>query len=166
MEPDRESPEHTASLGEEAEHWGDWLGRLLWDVSTRTSVLCESALAGTPLSLSSLGVLDWIAERPGITIAEITRRSPTTQQAISQVVARLQKLGFVSRKRGAGRSVGLYLTDAGCRVRAQGNEMRREFELRLQDALGKDHHERLRALLGEMRARVIELEEDGGRPSA
>jgi len=151
---------------ENDEHWGNWLGRLLWDVSTRTSALGEAALAGTQLTLSGLGVLDWIAEHPGITIAEITRRSPTTQQAISQIVARLGKLGFVKRQVGSGRAVGLYLTDAGRDAREEGHEMRRRFEQRLRDALGHDRHDELRLLLKEMRARVIELEESSGSSSA
>jgi DNA-binding MarR family transcriptional regulator len=159
------SSEVRAAAAGNDEHWGNWLGRLLWDVSTRTQALGEAALAGTPLTLSGLGVLDWIAEHPGITIAEITRRSPTTQQAISQIVARLEKLGFIGRQLGSGRAVALYLTDAGSQARDEGHEMRRGFEQRLRDALGDDRHDELRLLLKEMRTGVIELEERNGSGS-
>jgi DNA-binding MarR family transcriptional regulator len=147
---------------DDTEHWTNWLGRLLWDVSTRTSALGETALAGTPLSLSALGVLDWIADHPGITIAQITRRSPTTQQAISQVAARLQKLGLIERRLSGGRGVGLYITATGRRVHAQGNQMRRQFEQGLREALGDDRYDGLRRLLEATRAAVIELEGQAG----
>jgi DNA-binding MarR family transcriptional regulator len=159
------SPSIQPSRDEDERHWADWLGRLLWDVSTRTSALGEAALADTPLTLSALGVLDWIADHPGITIAEITRRSPTTQQAISQIVARLEKLGLVQRQIASGRAVGLNITGAGSRARDEGNEMRGVFEQRLREALGDDRHDELLRLLEEMRAAVIELEgQDGSGP--
>jgi DNA-binding MarR family transcriptional regulator len=134
-----------------------WLGHLLWDVSRRTSGLGEAALASTPLSLSTLGVLDWIAACPGITVADITRRVPTSQQAISQAVARLQNLGLVERRVADGRRTALYITRAGADARALGCEVEADFERRLEEALGRDRYERLRELLAETRDIVIDL---------
>src|SRR5918997_3045849 len=103
---------HTEPRG----HWEHWLVHLLWAVSTRTSALGEAALADSPLTLAGLGMLENVAARPGITIAEISRRAPQTQQALSQIAARLERLGFLERRLagpGRGRGVGLHLTAGG-----------------------------------------------------
>jgi len=148
---------------QDREHWEDWLGRLLWDVSSRINALGEDALADSPLSLSSLGVLDWIADHPGITIAEIARRSPTTQQAVSQVTARLEKLGFVERRLTGGRGIGLFVTASGTAARDRANVLRRRLEQRLRKELGAARHQELLRLLGETRTLVMDLEGRGDR---
>jgi DNA-binding MarR family transcriptional regulator len=139
--------------------WAHLLGHLLWEVSARISALGEAALSATPLSQSALGVLDWIATQPGITGAEITRRAPTTQQAISQVTTRLQKLGFIERRLSDGRGVALFITPAGAQARADGNAVEERFEERLQELLGRDRYDRLLQLLEETRALVVELDD-------
>jgi hypothetical protein len=68
----------------------------------RTSALGEAALADSPLTLPRLGLLESVSARPGITIAEIARRAPQTQQALSQIAARLDKLGFIERRPAGG----------------------------------------------------------------
>jgi DNA-binding MarR family transcriptional regulator len=145
---------------EDDDRWAHWLGHLLWEVSARTSVLGEAALADSPLTLPSVGLLDQVATQPGITIAEIARRMPKTQQAVSQVAARLERLGFIERRVANGRSAALYITDAGARARAEANAIEQASEARLESALGPDRYERLRALLEEARAVVIELESE------
>jgi DNA-binding MarR family transcriptional regulator len=143
------------------DRWEHWLVHLLWAVSTRTSMLGEGALAESPLTLAGLGLLENINARPGITIAEISRRAPQSQQALSQVAARLEKLGFIERRladRGRGRGVELHLTDAGARARASAHEATEAFERALAETLGPDRHQRLVALLEEMRPIVGELE--------
>lgn len=141
--------------------WEHWLVHLLWAVSVRTSMLGEGTLADSPLTLAGLGLLENVNARPGITIAEISRRAPQTQQALSQVAARLEKLGFLERRlvdRGQGRGVALHLTPAGEEARARAHEATEAFESVLADALGPDRHQRLIALLEEMRTIVGELE--------
>lgn len=143
------------------DRWEHWLVHLLWAVSTRTSMLGEGALADSPLTLAGLGLLENVNARPGITIAEISRRAPQTQQALSQVAARLERLGFIERRlvgRGQGRGVGLHLTAAGDHARARAHEAAEAFERRLAEALGSERHERLVALLEEIRPIVGELE--------
>ncbi|HVW18033.1 MAG TPA: MarR family winged helix-turn-helix transcriptional regulator [Solirubrobacteraceae bacterium] len=137
------------------------LGHLLWEVSARTGQLGEAHLAGTPLTYPAIGLLDQIAAQPGVTIAEIARRSPKTQQAISQVAARLERLGYIERRVADGRSAALHLTEAGDAARTRGNAAEQEFEGRLRAALGADRYERLRALLDEARDVVVGLEEQG-----
>src|SRR5918997_7018346 len=105
-----------SGLTEPRGDWEHWLVHLLWVVSTRTSALGEAALGGTPLTLAGLGMLENVDARPGITIAEISRRAPQTQQALSQIAARLERLGLIERRLagpGRGRGVGLHLTAGG-----------------------------------------------------
>jgi DNA-binding MarR family transcriptional regulator len=150
---------HQAQAGRD-DRWAHRLGHLLWEVSARTALLGEAELADTPLTLPSMGVLDQVGAEPGITIAEMSRRVPKTQQAISQVVARLEKLGYVERRLGSGRGVALYITDAGVRARAEGHSREDAFEQRLFDLVGEDHYEQLRALLEEARAQLLATEVD------
>lgn len=137
---------------------GDRLTHLLWEVSTRTTLLGEASLAESPLTLAGVGILNRVVERPGITIAEIAREAPVSQQAVSQVVARLEKLGYVERRLASGRSIGLYATAAGVQGRDHGLVLEDGLEARLQEALGHDRYERLRALLDEARPIVTDLQ--------
>lgn len=140
-------------------HWEQWLVHLLWAVSARTTSLGEGALEGSPLTLPGLGVLENVDAQPGVTIAEIARRAPQTQQALSQVAARLEKLGFLERRlAGRGRGIGLHLTPAGAAALAGAQDAVEAFEAGLADALGSERHDRLVALLSEAREVVVGLE--------
>ena len=134
----------------------DQLNDLLWDVATTVELMGEAALADTPLSLPSCGLLAAVLGEPGITIAEIARRVPKTQQAVSQLGARLQKLGYLERRLGSGRGVGLYVTPAGREVAREGIERERELDQRLRDQLGDERYDELKRLLGESRAILSE----------
>ncbi len=135
-------------------HWEHWLVHLLWVASTRTSALGEAALADGPVTLAGLGMLENVNARPGITISEISRRAPQTQQALSQIAARLEKFGFIERRLaapGKGRGVGLHLTPAGEDARVAAERAIEAFEAVVADALGARRHARLVALLDELR---------------
>ena len=147
------------------DRWEHWLVHLLWAVSVRTSALGEAALAETPLTLAGLGLLENVNARPGITIAEIARRAPQTQQALSQIAARLDRLGYLERRLSAGgRGVGLHLSPAGARARSEAHERTERFERELAEALGASRHARLVALLEEMRTVVGELTRERQNP--
>lgn len=136
----------------------DRLGHLLWEVSSRNTLITETALAATTLTPAGVGVLDQIVTTPGTTIADITRRAPKTQQAISQVVARLEKLGYVERRLAGGRSVGLHATQDGVRAHAEAIAVEDEVEARMRAALGAKRYERLRELLAEVRPVMKDLQ--------
>jgi DNA-binding MarR family transcriptional regulator len=148
------------------DRWAHTLGHLLWEVSARVSQLNEATMARIPgetaMTSASVGLLDQIASEPGTTIAEIARRSPKTPQAISQVVARLEKLGFVERRLAGGRAIGLHVTPAGAQARARGNAAEDEIEAHLEQALGSERYGELRRLLEETRTIVAELDVPGG----
>lgn len=140
--------------GEREHH--EHLGHLLWEVFSRISALGEARFSKLELSRPSLGLLDVIATQPGISIAEIARQQPKTQQAISQVVARLESIGMVERKLVKGRTIGLYLTTLGTKARNEGAAAELAFEKELEALLGKDKYERLRKQLLDVRAPLIE----------
>ena len=131
--------------------WNHRIGHLLWEVQTRVSLLGEAELRDTPLTLPALGLLDMVGVWPGSTVSELSRRTPTTQQAVSQVVARLEKLGYVERRLGAGRGVGLYITDVGTAAREQGHRREEAYERKVRDLFGEARFQQLKQLLEEAR---------------
>lgn len=135
----------------EDDRWQQWLVHLLWAVSTRTSALAEAALADSPLTLAGLGLLEIINSQPGITIAAITRRLPQTQQTVSQIAARLDKLGFLERRLmpGTSRGIGLYLTETGAHARDGAQDAVEALDASLLSELGERRHQRLVTLLQE-----------------
>jgi DNA-binding MarR family transcriptional regulator len=143
--------------------WERWLVHLLWAVSVRTSTLGEAALANSPLTLAGLGLLENINAKPGITIAEIARRAPQTQQALSQIAARLEKLGFIERRiSDSGRGIALHLSPAGASARAQAHQATEAFEAELANALGATRYQRLTKLLEETRTSLAKFERTRG----
>lgn len=109
--------------------------------------LADELFADTELTLSLAGTLDMVSTWPGSTAAELSRRNPKSQQAISQLVAKLEKLGYVERRVGPGRGVGLHLTAAGKAAQAEGNRREERLELRLRELLGEDTYAQLGKLL-------------------
>ncbi len=97
-----------------------------------------------------------IATWPGSTVAELSRRTPKTPQAISQVVARLERLGYVERRLGPGRGVGLYITEAGKTAQAEGHLREDRLEERMRELLGEQLHAELERSLDQARRRLDE----------
>ena len=136
----------------------DQLNDLLWETTTYIELMGEAALAGTPLTLPSSGMLTAVLAEPGVTIADMSRRMPKSQQAISQVAARLEKLGLLERRLGSGRGVGLFVTEAGRAMAEVGLARERELVVRLRELLGDERYEELSRLLIETRAIVREAQ--------
>jgi DNA-binding MarR family transcriptional regulator len=133
----------------------DHIGHLLWETSARVVLLAEPLLADIQLSLASMGALERIAAYPGITASELARQAFKTQQAVSQVTSRLERLGYVERRLGPGRGVGLHMTRLGRTALADGSAREAEIDARLQEMLGVRDAERLRALLRRLREALV-----------
>jgi len=127
---------------------------LLWECYTRMVPLADEIFADAELTLALAGTLDMVGTWPGSTAAELSRRGPKTQQAISQLVARLEKLGYVERRIGPGRGVGLYLTAAGAAAQADGNRREEQLEQRLRELLGSETYTHLREVLERAKDRL------------
>jgi DNA-binding MarR family transcriptional regulator len=133
---------------------------LLWQVTAYTHLISEAALADTPLTVSSSSMLLTVAEQPGSTVADISRRIPKTQQTISQVVARLEKLGLIERRLGTGRGVGLHLTDEGREMAQTARAHERQLADGLRELLGAERADALTTLLAESRELLAQAADD------
>ena len=125
----------TAGSGSGAALAGLLRGRLR-EVSALIEQRGEAALAGTSLSLPLNHLLDAVVAEPGVTVTEIARRLGKSQQAMSQAADRLERLGFIERRVGTGRTVGLHATDAGRTASADGVRRELAAEDRTRAALG------------------------------
>ena len=160
------SSEDTPPGTDPDEPWAHRLPHLLWETAARVELLQEAELAGTPLTLASLGMLDVIGAHPGITVADISRRMPRTQQSISQTVKRLEKLGYVERRLGPRRGVGLHVTPSGQRMHDEGTAREIRFVEGLENLLGSDSARELCAQLERVRELLIGAERSGRPRSA
>lgn len=131
------------------------IGHLLWETSSRVTLLAEPLLEDVDLSLASIGVLEGIAAFPGINASALARLAFKTQQAVSQVTSRLERLGYIERRVGPGRGVGLHVTSLGQAVLAGGSAREAELDARLQGMLGAEDAEQLRALLRRLRDSLV-----------
>jgi DNA-binding MarR family transcriptional regulator len=134
----------------------DNFGHLLWETSVRWMALAEPQLSDTQLSFPSIGVLGRISAFPGITASTLAREGFKTQQALSQVTGRLERLGYVERRVGAGRGVGLYITKAGERALAEGMGIEDSLELKARELLGEELYTDLKDCLRQARAAFTE----------
>lgn len=125
---------------------------LLWECEALMILLADDVFAGEELTLALAGTLDMVGTWPGSTAAELSRRGPKTQQAVSQLVARLEKLGYVERRVRPGRGVGLYLTAAGEVARIEGNEREEELDGRLRELVGDETFRELAEVLEKARS--------------
>jgi DNA-binding MarR family transcriptional regulator len=130
-------------------------GRLR-EVSALIEQRGEAALSGTSLSLPLNHLLDAVVAEPGVTVTEIARRLGKSQQAMSQAADRLERLGFIERHVGAGRTIGLHATDAGRTASADGVRRELAAENRTRAVLGFDRFDTLVALLESTRDALIE----------
>jgi DNA-binding MarR family transcriptional regulator len=124
-----------------------YVHHLLWECFARLVPIADEVFADAQVTLPLAGMLDMIGSWPGATVAEISRKGPKTQQAVSQLVARLERLGLVERRAGSGRGVGLYLTPAGDIARSDGLLREERLEARFRELLGEQTYAKLGAAL-------------------
>jgi MarR family transcriptional repressor of emrRAB len=130
-------------------------GRLR-EVSALIEQRGEAALSGTSLSLPLNHLLDAVVAEPGVTVTEIARRLGKSQQAMSQAADRRERLGFIERHVGVGRTVGLHATEAGRAASADGVRRELAAEDRTREVLGSDRFDTLADLLASVRDALIE----------
>jgi DNA-binding MarR family transcriptional regulator len=123
------------------------LSDLLWEVSSYVELRGEEALSDLPVTTASSGILMTIYGSPGITITEMSRAKPRSQQAISHIVARLEKLGMVERRVGRGRTVELHVTEQGQALAEEAVTREEAVDRDIRNVLGSQAYEALRQLL-------------------
>jgi DNA-binding MarR family transcriptional regulator len=127
------------------------IGHLLWELSNRLALMIDASMGDTQLSAQSLGSLEKISETAGITVSELARCGKKSQQAVSQSISRLERLGYVERRLGKGRGIELYITSVGEQALQYGDDAEGDFEIELEQLLGPDLYERLHTSLQEAR---------------
>lgn len=141
------------------------LSHLLWEVGAHSAALSEAAFADKLLTPATAGVLDLIAANPGTSIAEMARRLPTSPQGVSQLVSKLEAMGYLERRLGdRGHGVALFVTTSGDEARREADRYKSELEDQLASTLGQRTHDQLVRLL--IRARPLIAEMATGRRSA
>jgi DNA-binding MarR family transcriptional regulator len=135
----------------------DNLGHLLWETYYLANAFGEPIMdARTPLSQAAIGALTKIAMEPGITASGLARSGFKTQQAASQITGRLERLGFVERRLGSGRGVGLYITKAGEQAVTDGLAAEREVETRFEALIGLERYNELVEALKVLRQSLVD----------
>jgi DNA-binding MarR family transcriptional regulator len=134
------------------------LSHLLWEVGAHSAALSETAFADTPLTPATAGVLDVIAANPGTSIAELARRLPTSAQGVSQLVSRLEAMGYLERRLGdRGHGVALFVTNSGEDARLEADRHKSELEDQLASTLGQRNYDHLVRLLIRARPVIAEM---------
>ncbi len=136
----------------------DNFGHLLWETSARWMALSEPRLAPTQLTFASAGALARIAASPGVTASALARGAFKTQQAISQVTGRLERLGYVERRVGHGRGVGLHITPAGERALAEEMAIEQAMEQEAREVLGEELYAGIKERLLLARAAIADAD--------
>ena len=151
-------PENPFPSAEDSTLLGDQrIGHLLWETSSRANLLGEPLLADIQLSFPAMGALERIAAFPGITASGLARQAFKSQQSVSQVTGRLERLGYIERRIGAGRGVGLYVTKAGEAALTDGVAREQQMDATLEAMLGTEDSEQLRALLIRLRDALMQV---------
>jgi DNA-binding MarR family transcriptional regulator len=146
------SENHAPTPAEVAQQpWARLVAHLMWESAARLTLRGDAQLKASSLTLAGVGVLDHIGTWPGISVAEISHVMPKTQQTISQVATRLEKLGYIERRLRPGRGVGLHLTDDGERVWKEASAQEAQLDAQLRESLGSDRYEQLLSLLEQTR---------------
>ena len=109
----------------------------------------DEAVRAHGVSASQLGVLNRLADHPGLSGAELARRMLTTSQAAQLMLATLERKGLVRRDPDPnhGRIVRSRLTPTGERVVAACGPVAWEMEARLGAGLDADERVQLAELL-------------------
>ena len=120
----------------------------LCDNASYVMLMGDAALADTPLTNASSGLLITVYRHPGVTTADLARQIPKSAQTIGQVLNRLVKLGYIERRLGAGRGIELHTTAAGADMAVQAIQRDDAVEQQLLELVGGDtEYQQLRSLL-------------------
>ena len=100
----------------------------------------DRCLAPDGLSAAQLGVLRLLADDPGLTGAELARRSSVTAPSMNEMLTMLHRDGYISREpdpRG-GRGIQLFISDTGRSALANGAPVVASVFLQLLEGIDDD----------------------------
>ncbi|WP_432548381.1 MarR family winged helix-turn-helix transcriptional regulator [Kineococcus sp. SYSU DK004] len=128
----------------------------------------DAVLRPLDLTTSQYSCLEVLAQRPGLSNAELARATFVTRQAMNGVLRGLQERGLVTRPAAAphGRALPTELTAAGCEHLRAASAAVRAVERRMLAPLDEAQQRRLRDDLAACAAALTANQDpDGGEPS-
>ncbi len=105
----------------------------------------DETLKGLGVTTPQYAAMSVLAEQPGLSNAQLARRSFLTPQTMNQILVKLETLGFVERREHPehGRVLPTYLTPDGERLLTECNRMVATVEARMVSGLSEDEQRRL-----------------------
>lgn len=116
--------------------------------STRGPV--ATVLAGRELHPGQDLLLSALWQEDGISQAELVARLGVEPPTVSKALQRLERVGYVRREPGRGRSRRVYLTEAGRALRRPVLQAWRDADRRIARRIGADDMATLRRILGDL----------------
>lgn len=109
----------------------------------------QQELKATALTLQQSGILMAVSQQPGATSAELARGRMVTPQAMSEVIASVERAGLLQKRPhpGSARMQGLHLTEKGDKAVANIKKAHERVERRLLAALSPADRKKLTAML-------------------
>lgn len=122
---------------------------LVWEAYQHTRRALDEVLRPIGLTAAQLGMLNRIAEHPGLSGVEVARRMLVTPQAAHLALSTLERKGLIERKleAGGGHVTRTFLTEEGRRTLASGLGEAHEVERRLVAVLSPDQKSSMADLL-------------------
>jgi DNA-binding MarR family transcriptional regulator len=110
----------------------------------------DEALKGHGVTTPQYAAMSVLAERPGLSNAQLARRSFLTPQTMNQILGRLETLGLVERREHPehGRVLQAYLTRGGERLRDECDRTVAAVEKRMVSGLSEEEQRHLLQVLG------------------
>ncbi len=132
-------------------------GRLVYGIvraEHELRVVLDNALRDLGVTLTQWTVLSFLLREPGLSAADLARRSFISQQGVAGILTRLERAGLVARTPHPthGRIVEVTVTSAGRALAEYCDEQVDALEARLSEALGEGGRERCSADLARCRS--------------
>lgn len=117
-------------------------------------VVLDNALRDLGITLTQWTVLSFLLREPGLSAADLARRSFISQQGVAGILARLERAGLVTRTPHPthGRIVEVTVTSAGRALAEYCDEQIDALEAGMGESLGEAGREEFAAALGRCRA--------------
>ncbi len=138
---------------------GTSMGYALKEVSAALRTAMEEVLRPLGMNVTRYACLELLAQRPGMSSAELARRAFVTRQSMNALLQALEQEGYVSRPSEApvGKVLPTTLTDAGRRSLQQATVAVRSVELAMLTGLTPDEQ---RSTFDALRTMVRNLRDD------
>jgi DNA-binding MarR family transcriptional regulator len=120
---------------------------LIWAAFYHTRKPIEAVVHPYGVTAPQIGILNRLADRPGLSGAEISRVLVISPQAVHEALTALERKGLIERRPGSGRVMSSHLTDAGRQVVEGCSSGLRQVGRRLVSVLGPEEQHVLADIL-------------------